>query len=80
MLRACEKRPVSAKQIEQATEEIEMELNNSMEKEIETSKIGELVIQKLRKIDEIAYVRFASVYRQFKDINEFKEELNKLLK
>ena len=80
MLRACEKRPVSAKQIEQATEETEMELNNSMEKEIETSKIGELVIQKLRKIDEIAYVRFASVYRQFKDINEFKEELNKLLK
>ena len=80
MLRACEKRPVSAKQIEQATEEIEMELNNSMEKEIETSKIGELVIQKLRKIDEIAYVRFASVYRQFKDIKEFKEELNKLLK
>ena len=57
-----------------------MKLNNSMEKEIETSKIGELVIQKLRKIDEIAYVRFASVYRQFKDINEFKEELNKLLK
>lgn len=73
-------RKVLAKQIEQATEEIEMELNNSMEKEIETSKIGELVIQKLRKIDEIAYVRFASVYRQFKDINEFKEELNKLLK
>ena len=80
MLRACEKRPVSAKQIEQATEEIEMELNNSMEKVIETNKIGELVIQKLIKIDEIAYVRFASVYRQFKDINEFKEELNKLLK
>ena len=71
---------VLAKQIEQATEEIEMKPNNSMEKEIETSKIGELVIQKLRKIDEIAYVRFASVYRQFKDINEFKEELNKLLK
>ena len=73
-------RKVLAKQIEQATGEIEMKLNNSMEKVIETNKIGELVIQKLRKIDEIAYVRFASVYRQFKDKNEFKEELNKLLK
>ena len=80
MLRACEKRPVSAKQIEQATEEIEMELNNSMEKEIETSKIGELVIQKLRKIDEIAYVRFASVHRQFKDIQSLYEEVSKIIK
>jgi len=80
MLRACEKRPVSLDVIEKTADEIEMELNNSMEKEIEASKVGDLVIQKLRQIDEIAYVRFASVYRQFKDINEFKKELNKLLK
>ncbi len=80
MLRACEKRPVSVEIIEKAVDEIEMEINNSLDKEIETSKIGELVISKLKAIDEIAYVRFASVYRQFKDINEFKKELNKLLK
>lgn len=80
IMRACEKRPVSAEQIEKIVDEIEMELNNSMEKEIEASKIGEMVIAKLKEIDEIAYVRFASVYRQFKDINEFKKELNKLLK
>ncbi|MEG2310633.1 MAG: transcriptional regulator NrdR [Clostridia bacterium] len=80
MLRACEKRPISIDAIEKAVDEIEMEINNSLEKEIETTKIGELVIQKLKELDEIAYVRFASVYRQFKDINEFKKELNKLLK
>lgn len=80
IMRACEKRPVSAEQIEKIVDEIEIELNNSMEKEIEASKIGEMVIAKLKEIDEIAYVRFASVYRQFKDINEFKKELNKLLK
>lgn len=80
MLRACEKRPVSIDDIEKAVDEIEMELNNSMEKEIEANKIGEMVIERLKKLDEIAYVRFASVYRQFKDINEFKKELNKLLK
>jgi transcriptional regulator nrdR len=80
MLRACEKRPVSIEQIEKATDEIEMEINNSLDKEVPASKIGDLVIQKLKEIDEIAYVRFASVYRQFKDINEFKEELNKLLR
>lgn len=80
IMRACEKRPVSAEQIENIVDEIEMELNNSMAKEVEASKIGEMVISKLKEIDEIAYVRFASVYRQFKDINEFKKELNKLLK
>ena len=80
MLRACEKSPVSIEQIEKATDEIEMEINNSLDKEVPASKIGDLVIQKLKEIDEIAYVRFASVYRQFKDINEFKEELNKLLR
>ena len=80
MLRACEKRPVSVEAIENAVDEIEMEINNSMHKEIEASQIGELVISKMKQLDEIAYVRFASVYRQFKDINEFKKELNKLLK
>ncbi len=80
ILRACEKRPVSIDQIEKLVDEIEMELNNSLEKEIEASKIGEMVISRLKDLDEIAYVRFASVYRQFKDINEFKKELNKLLK
>ena len=63
MLRACEKRPVSIEQIEKATDEIEMEINNSLDKEVPASKIGDLVIQKLKEIDEIAYVRFASVYR-----------------
>ena len=78
MLRACEKRPVSVDTIEKAADQIEAELNNSMEKEVESSKLGDMVIEKLRNIDEIAYVRFASVYREFKDINEFKKELNKL--
>lgn len=73
MLRACEKRPVSVDTIEKAADQIEAELNNSMEKEVESSKLGDMVIEKLRNIDEIAYVRFASVYREFKDINEFKK-------
>lgn len=80
MLRACEKRPVSIETIETAVDEIELAINNTMDKEIEASAIGEFVIEQLKEIDEIAYVRFASVYRQFKDINEFKKELNKLLK
>lgn len=80
MLRACEKRPVSREDIERAVNEMELELTSTANKEIESQKIGEMVIEKLRKLDEIAYVRFASVYRQFKDINEFKQELNKLLK
>ncbi|MDO4283419.1 MAG: transcriptional regulator NrdR [Clostridia bacterium] len=80
ILRSCEKRPVTIEQVEQIVDEIEMELHNSLEKEVEASKIGDMVIAKLKDLDEIAYVRFASVYRQFKDINEFKRELNKLLK
>ena len=80
MLRACEKRPISRENIEKAVNEIELELTNSVNKEIDSQKIGEMVIEKLRGLDEIAYVRFASVYRQFKDINEFKQELNRLLK
>ncbi len=80
MLRACEKRPVSVETIEKLVDEIETELNNSMEKEVKSSELGDMVIEKLKNIDKIAYVRFASVYREFKDINEFKKELNKLFK
>ena len=79
MLRACEKRPITRQDVEKAVNEIELELANSVCKEVDSQKIGEMVIEKLRGLDEIAYVRFASVYRQFKDINEFKKELNKLL-
>ena len=79
MLRACEKRPISREDIEKAVNEIELELTSTVNKEIDARKIGEMVIEKLRDLDEIAYVRFASVYRQFKDINEFKKEINKLL-
>lgn len=79
LLRACEKRPISISQIEAIADDIEKELYNSMEKEIESKKIGEMVMNRLKKIDDVAYVRFASVYRQFKDINTFLEELNKLI-
>lgn len=80
MIRACEKRPVSIEEIEKTVDEIEIEINNSLKREVEASYIGDMVIERLKKLDESAYVRFASVYRQFKDINEFKKELNKLLK
>lgn len=79
ILRACEKRPISLAQIEGIADYIESYVSNSLIKEIRTDKIGELISEKLKDIDDIAYVRFASVYRQFKDIKEFKEELNKLL-
>ncbi|HYE09662.1 MAG TPA: transcriptional regulator NrdR [Patescibacteria group bacterium] len=78
-LKACEKRPVSLKQIEEVVDEVEKELYNSMDKEIDSKKIGELVMKRLKKLDDVAYVRFASVYRQFKDLNTFVEELNKLI-
>ena len=79
MMRACEKRPVSMAQLEQIAEEIEQNLQNSLEREISTELIGEQVMDRLKAVDEVAYVRFASVYRQFKDINTFMSELNKLL-
>jgi transcriptional repressor NrdR len=79
MLRACEKRPVSIATLEEAISDIELKLQNSLDREITTTYIGELVMDKLRAIDEVAYVRFASVYRQFKDINTFMTELAKLL-
>lgn len=80
ILKSCEKRPVAAEQVYKIVEEIEQELYGSLEKEVPSTEIGELVMLKLKVIDEVSYVRFASVYRQFKDINTFLEELNKLLK
>ena len=79
MIRACEKRPVPLAELEKIAEEIEQDLQNSMEREISTEAIGERVMNSLRKVDQVAYVRFASVYRQFKDIDTFMTELNKLL-
>ena len=79
MIRACEKRPVPLAELEKIAEEIEQDLQNSMEREISTEAIGEKVMDRLRTVDQVAYVRFASVYRQFKDINTFMQELNKLL-
>ena len=79
MIRACEKRPVSLAERERISDEIEQELQNSMEREIRTADIGEKVMERLRSVDQVAYVRFASVYRQFKDIDTFMAELNKLL-
>ena len=79
MMRACEKRPVSVSDIERAIDEIEAEIQNSLDREVTSVRIGELVMDKLKDIDEVAYVRFASVYRQFKDINTFMSELKKLL-
>ena len=79
MIRACEKRPVSFDELERISEEIEQNLQNSLEREVSTEVIGEQVMDKLRSVDEVAYVRFASVYRQFKDIDTFMHELNKLL-
>ena len=79
LLRACEKRPVPLETIEGITNEIETKLQSSLEREEKKKKIGELAMESLKSIDEVSYVRFASVYRQFKDINTFIEELNKLL-
>ena len=79
MVRACEKRPVSMADLEAATMEIEQIIQNSLEREVSTEKIGELVMERLKPLDEVSYVRFASVYRQFKDINSFMHELNKIL-
>ena len=79
LLRACEKRPVPVEVIEKAVTDIESQLQNSLEKEITSGKIGELAMEKLKDIDEVAYVRFASVYRQFKDVSTFVDEVTKLL-
>ncbi len=79
MIRACEKRRVSLLELEKITDEIDQDLQNHMEREISSDEIGERVMERLRNVDQVAYVRFASVYRQFKDIDTFMEELNKLL-
>ncbi len=79
MVRACEKRPVSLQTLEKIADEIEQELQSNLEREISTVDVGEMVMNRLKEVDEVAYVRFASVYRSFKDINTFMEELSKLL-
>lgn len=79
LLRACEKRPVSVAQITVMVDNIESRLQSSLDREVTSQAIGELAMEQLKPIDEVSYVRFASVYRQFKDINTFMEELNKLL-
>ncbi len=79
MVRACEKRPVPLSQLEAIADSVEAELQNALEREITTAEIGEMIMNRLKDLDEVAYVRFASVYRQFKDLNTFMEELTKLL-
>jgi len=79
MIKACEKRPVTSETIERAVSDIETQLQNSLDREVTSIQIGELAMEKLKDIDDVAYVRFASVYRQFRDINTFMQELNKLL-
>ncbi|MBQ7900421.1 MAG: transcriptional repressor NrdR [Clostridia bacterium] len=79
ILRACEKTPVSYSQVENLVTEIESTMHNQLDKEISSTEIGELVMAKLKKINDIAYVRFASVYREFKDVNTFLEEVQRLL-
>ncbi len=80
LLKACEKRPVPLAKLEEIVEDIESKLQEGSEKEIKTSKIGQYVMKKLKTLDKVAYVRFASVYREFKDVLEFKEELESLLR
>ncbi|MEA4911156.1 MAG: transcriptional regulator NrdR [Oscillospiraceae bacterium] len=80
MLKACEKRSISATCLDEAVERIEQILLNSMDREVSSSRIGELVMAELKRIDEVAYVRFASVYKEFKDINTFMDELKDMLK
>ncbi len=80
ILRACHKRPVSAAQISKIVDDIETEIFSREEKEIESNVLGELIMEKLKDVDAVAYVRFASVYREFKDVNTFMDELKKMLK
>jgi transcriptional repressor NrdR len=80
LLRACEKRPVALADLERLVEEVERDLRSSLEREVPSVEIGERAMEGLRQLDGVAYVRFASVYRQFKDVNEFREQLERLLK
>ena len=79
MVRACEKRPVALATLEEIADEIEQELQGALDREVTTEEVGEMVMNRLQDVDEVAYVRFASVYRQFKDIDTFLQELTKLL-
>jgi transcriptional repressor NrdR len=79
IMKACEKRPIPVREVEALVDDIESQLGGRLDREVTSSEIGELVMERLKALDEVAYVRFASVYRQFRDINTFKEELNKLL-
>ncbi len=79
LMKACQKRPVSRKQIEQIADEVERHISNEMLTEVNTDKIGEIIMKNLKNIDEVSYVRFASVYRQFKDINTFMKEIKNLM-
>ena len=79
IIKSCEKRPVSINDIERIVDDIEKSLSNSLEREVTSVELGEMVMNKLKDIDEVSYVRFASVYRQFKDVNSFMDELKKLL-
>lgn len=79
MVRACEKRPVAMADLERVADEIEQIIQNSLDREVSTTHIGELVMDRLKPLDDVAYVRFASVYRQFKDLHSFMQELNKIL-
>lgn len=79
ILRACHKRPISAKQVEEMVDSVEQEVFNRGEREIASDKIGEMVMERLKDVDAVAYVRFASVYREFKDVNTFMDELKKML-
>lgn len=79
LIKACQKRAVSRKQIEDIADDIEKNISNKMLAEIKSDEIGEMIMDRLKPIDEVSYVRFASVYRQFKDINSFMEEINKLI-
>jgi transcriptional repressor NrdR len=79
ILKSCEKRPVSTAQVENLVSSIEAQTQNSLKREISSRDIGEMVMEGLKQIDEVAYVRFASVYRQFKDVNSFLQELNEML-
>jgi len=79
LIRSCEKRPVTLNQMETVTTEIEQEIKNKLKKEVTAKELGEMVMEKLKTLDEVAYIRFASVYRDFKDVNLFLKEINKLM-
>ena len=80
LLRACEKRPISLDQIDEVIDKVESRIYGSMEREVSSKKVGEITLEYLKDLDEVAYVRFASVYRQFADIHSFMDELEKMLK